>query len=452
MQHVVSSFVRPAARPLVVLALAAALAAPAASASAAPGGGSLGPAGSPYGGVVRLSQTGPVVVFSETTTDLATGESVTDSSTEERDNQGRVVHAVDSTVLGDGTVEFSQDSTFTYGSGDRTEKIVRVFDGDGDGPEAPTVSVSTFIYDQRGNLVAVITTYDEGADGTIDGTDVERFTLDQRGRTLTLHFEASNGPGPDDDLVLDDTFTYDKRGNLTQVVEDRDFAATPQAPDERLTSTSTYDRKGNVISGQDTTYSLDADGNATLSERVTFSGTVDQHGNRLTDHTEYDLDGDGTVDIVRDGTQAYDAQGRPISGVTTTVEGGVTTVDTFAQTFDKRGNNTGFVQEESVDGVLQSRSVETDFFDQRGNLTGFVMSDDLDGDGAFDQVRRVSMTLDSRGRELGFVTTIEDGSGTVQLRRVGTLVYGKDTQTITVLIDEDNDGTFDTSVVTVRPL
>ena len=155
MQHVVSSFVRPAARPLVVLALAAALAAPAASASAAPGGGSLGPAGSPYGGVVRLSQTGPVVVFSETTTDLATGESVTDSSTEERDNQGRVVHAVDSTVLGDGTVEFSQESTFTYGSGDRTEKIVRVFDGDGDGPEAPTVSVSTFTYDQRGNLVAV---------------------------------------------------------------------------------------------------------------------------------------------------------------------------------------------------------------------------------------------------------------------------------------------------------
>lgn len=447
MKHVVSTFLRLG----MVGGLAVAVVAPSAGAHAASASGASG-AATDRQSVHALARAGEDrLVFSHTETDLATGESITSSRTEAVDNRGRIVHSLEQDVTGDGTVLFSFEGTATYSSKGAATSV-SVFDGDGDGPEPPTVTRSTLNYGTRGILVSADTTYDFDNDGTVDSTDHEERTQDQRGLDLTIHLERSNGPGTDDDEVIDTTYVYDKHGNVVELTEDRDLLGTPQSPDERFHATNAFDNRGGLVGGGDETYLVAPDGTPVLTSASTYSATTNAQGQRIADHAEYDVDGDGTVDRVADGTYAYDKSKHDVFRQLTSVEGGVTTVDTSTATWDNHDNPTSFVDETTVDGTRTFRRVETDFYDNRGNQTGFVISSDEDGDGVVEDINRLQFTLDARGRAVSFDGTHEDATGTVTSRRHGTIEWTRTTETDTVLRDDDNDGTWDRQEVFVFAL
>jgi hypothetical protein len=296
--------------------------------------------------------------------------------------------------------------------------------------------------------VAADTTYDYGTDGTVDATDHESYASNNRGRTLTSHVELGR-----EDVVIDTTYTYDRRGNVVAVTEDADNLLTPQSPDDRYVGTSEYDKRGNLVSAVDEYDKVTEGGDAVLAERYVYRSTYGKAGQRVSDHDEADFDGDGVVDAVRDTVYGYD-DGRQTSSVSTTVEeGSLTTVETVLQSFDNRGNQLTYVRESETDGDLTIREAEADTYDARGRFTGFVYSVDENGDGQAESVERQVVTgYDSRGRVTGYLATEEDGAGTVLARHEVAIEWFKDYQIRTSLHDDDNDGTWDREVVRVVPL
>ena len=433
------------ARSLVVLALVGAVSLPVAGVGAAPGGsthrqldGVASPAAPTFG------RTG-TVVESYTETDLVTGVVLSQTRTEEYDTRGRLVHSLQVDTE-DGVVVWRDESTYEY-LADRAQRIVNVFDGDGDGPGPADTVVVDLVYDTHGVLVAADTTYDYGTDGTIDATDHESYTNNNRGRVLTSHVELGR-----DGLVIYTTYTYDQHGNVTGVTEDVDQLGTPQSPDQRYIGTSEYDKHGNLASAVDEYYDVTVAGDDVLTERYVYSSTYGKGGQRLADHDEADFDGDGFADAVRDTVYGYD-NGRQTSSVSTTVEGALTTVETVLQSFDNRGNLLTYVRESETDGELTIREAETDTYDTRGRFTGFLYTVDENGDGQAEFVeRQVVTSYDSRGRVTGFLTTEEDGVGTVLARHEVAIEWFKDYQIRTSLHDDDNDGTWDRKIVRVVPL
>ena len=102
--------------------------------------------------------------------------------------------------------------------------------------------VSTFVYDNRGNLMSVDTTYDYGSDGTVEETDHEAFTRDQKGRELTIHLDRHQ-PDRGRDVHLRQARQPDLgRGRLR-------LPRRPWVPDEKSVGTSEYDAHGNFRPG-----------------------------------------------------------------------------------------------------------------------------------------------------------------------------------------------------------
>ena len=233
-----------------------------------------------------------------------------------------------------------------------------------------------FDYDNRGNLMAVDTTYDYGSDGTIDETDHEAYTRDQQGRELTIHVERGST------LVEDVTFTYDRHGNVISVEDVYDYLDDPGSPDEKFVGTSEYDAHGNFLSGVDESYVYDDAGTATLTGRDTFTSVYGKSGQRIGEHSTSDFDADGTIDGVSDVVLTYDKRGNLTSSVDTRVVNGETSVFTDLATWDNRGNRISLVLEDEVEGQLIYRRVETDTFDTRGRFTGHTESEDATATGS----------------------------------------------------------------------
>jgi hypothetical protein len=426
-------------RSFVVLAVTGALAVPLASAQAAPGGKAAAArqsVGTPSFGHIGT------VVDSQTETDLLTGSVHVFSRTEDYDSRGRIVHSLEVETV-DGVAIWTYESTGHYGA-NGIETIVTVADPDGDGASPADLIVSTFGYDSRGFLTTVDTTYDYGTDGTIDDVDHEVYTNDKRGRRLTIHVELS-------DVVIDSTYTYDKRGNETTAVDVYDDVNDPGAPDQKYASSAEYDRRNNFVSGVDEFYTYDDQGTATLAERYTFTSEY-HNGRRVAEHSTADFDGDGTIDGVSDAVLGYDKRGNQTSSVQTIVEGGQTTVITDLTTFDKRGNLTYGLHQEEVDGQLTYRREDNDTFDTKGRFTGHTDATDFDGDGVVDEaLRQVVNGWDSRGRVTNFHTTDEDGAGNVLAVHDVTIEWFRYYQVRTSFHDDDNDGTYDRKLVLVVP-
>ena len=81
-----------------------------------------------------------------------------------------------------------------------------------------------------------------------------------------------------------------------------------------------------------------------------------------------------------------------------------------------------------------------------------MASSDLDGDGTVDRVEAVRLTWDNLDRLLTESSRVTDGQGTLLSTRQRTVVYGTDTETSTIQLDDDRDGTIDRTVVNVFPL
>jgi hypothetical protein len=236
---------------------------------------------------------------------------------------------------------------------------------------------------------------------------------------------------------------------------DTDDTTTPQSPDQRDTTTSSYDGKGLLQETTDASYSFDATGKASLLHSMTTSLTWNNQGRITEDHERGDLDGDGKVDFTGDSTATYDKHGLIMSSVSLFSDSTGTFSATQEYTRDKAGNAVKVVSDESANGVLIDRVVDTATFDKFGRQVTDVAERDLDGDGdldAADVIETFTQSYDNKGRTVAFTDRITDGLGTLLYFEKDTSSYGKNVEYRTRDIDDDGDGVFDRHVEDTQPL
>ncbi len=433
-RHVVRGFVLAT---VAATALGTTLAAAGTAVAAA--NGQPGPPVNTHGG-----PDGRTLVTSFDDVDHHTGEVTHVTIVNEYSTQGRLVRSSE-TDTSNGVETYSSVTALDYGQANRLARTVQVLDLDGAGPEAPATIVGSYAYDGRGDLVSLTTTVDEGSDGTIDSTRTDDSTFDRRGRIAQERIEVNGHV-----LVFD--VTLDAQGNLVDLVTTDDDLSTPQSPDTRTESATTYGPHHRQLATSDKTYAVDAQGVEHLVDSSSATFTYNARGDLVGLRSVTDTDGDGTVDDVRTVENTVDSQGRILATVSTDVSGGSTFVGRITHTLDQQGNVVLTTAEDRTDGVLTASFVEHDTYDQKGRLTGFVDETDLDGDGVVDQVESVSIAYDQLNRVVRDTARVTDGAGTLLSTRVRTLVYGQDTETVTIQLDDDGDGTVDRTEVGVFPL
>ena len=195
------------------------------------------------------------------TTDLDTGAVLTRTLVSEYNAAGKLVHSVDSDVRDDGFIQGSSEYTATYNAAGQLISTVTIDSLDGDGPLPPTTTVEALSYNAKGILIKIVTTIDEGSDGTLERTDTSSFGPDRRGRIVTAQF-VTEGFG--ETFTTNVTTTYDARGNVLATEQTTDQASTPQNPDASSNDSTTYNRKGQVVSSRSFIYSYDASGTQLL--------------------------------------------------------------------------------------------------------------------------------------------------------------------------------------------
>ncbi|MGL5833492.1 MAG: hypothetical protein ACRC1Z_09705, partial [Waterburya sp.] len=79
-------------------------------------------------------------------------------------------------------------------------------------------------------------------------------------------------------------------------------------------STSTYDQQGNLLTGVS---EYDQDGDGTIDSRYSTTNTYDQKGNQLTGIFENDHNGDGTIDYRQETLYEYLDENKYVVGAST---------------------------------------------------------------------------------------------------------------------------------------
>ena len=429
------------ARPLVVLALVAAVWAQAPAAAPAKGG----PAAkrNPPAGF-NFTKDGRTEVFSVTETDLATGEVSVFEVVREFDNLGLLVHERVSDTVG-GHVVRSEETTFSYGQAHRLSKVVTVTDPDGEGPVPASVRVDTLTRNSKHKLISIVTSVDEDGDGVVDSTETETRDFDPRGRVVSTRTETGG-------FVTTISLTYDSHGNVLASTTDTDDPSTPQSPDSRDTSTSTYDSRHLVSRQNDQSFVFDASGHPQLVREDTMTFSRNNRGFITGVVQTTDSDGDGHVDITTVSTTTFDNRDRLLADHVISHDGADMYEASQVFTLDAKGHPVQVVSEESLNGVLLDRNVEVNTFDKFGRVIEGVDSRDVDGDGNTDQIETFTVQYDNQGRQIVVTEAFTDTTGALLFSLTETTVYGKNTSTSTDEIDSNGDGTIDRHVVTVSPL
>ena len=432
---------KPAAlRPIVVLALVAAVYAHGPAPAEAKGK----PANSTRSSGINFTNDGRTEVFSETETDLITGEVSAFEAIREFDNRGLLIREQFRETL-DGQIIRSEETAFTYGQALRLSKVMTVTDPDGEGPVPAAVRVDTLTRNSKHKLISIESTIDEDGDGVIDSTETETRDFDARGRVVSTQTESGG-------FVVTVALTYDSHGNVLASTTDTDDLSTAQSPDSRDTSTSTYDGRNFVSQQHDQSFVFDASGDAqlVLETTVTFSRS---DGGRIEGAVEtIDSDGDGDVDITAESTETYDNRDNPLTNYFIVYDGPDVFEGSAVYTNDAKGRPVQVVSEEFLNGALTFRAVEINTFDKFGRTIESVDSRDFDGDGNTDTIETFTAEYDNHDRQIFITESVTDATGTLLFSSTRTRVYGKDTSTTTQEIDSDGDGTIDRRVVTVSPL
>jgi hypothetical protein len=434
-------------RPLAVLAVVAAAWGQAPAAQADRGGNGQQTEAHGRSGI-KTDGGGRLTVFRDVETDLHTGQVSVSEVVREFDSVGNEIHERFSLSVDGVTTEY-EDTVFTYGTSHRlSQVVVIVSDTDGDEPQPASVRVDTLTRNNRHKLTSIVTTIDEDGDGTVDSTSTESRAFDQRGRVVSTRVE-------DNGIVTVESLTYDSHGNVLARQLDTDDLSTPQSPDQRDTTASTYDGRGLLQQTTDQSFEFDSTGAATLLSSDT-STLVWNHQAQITEvHERGDFDGDGHVDFTGDSTATYDKHGLLVSSLGTFTDTSGTFSSSQIYTRDKAGNAVKIVSEESSNGVLLDRIVELATFDKFNRPTTIRSERDLDGDGdidAADVIETFTATYGNKGRVLTSTDRVTDGTGVLLFFEKDAIAYGKDTQTETRDIDDDGDGVFDRHVETVQPL
>jgi hypothetical protein len=242
-------------------------------------------------------------------------------------------------LTNDGIVDLRYTSTAWYDA--QGNKVKEVFDGDdpaGGVIESHSVTVYTYqrgvvvgwtqdhdymsdgtldnIYtstavefDAHGYPSKMVSTWDQGADGTIDSQSESFPEFDQQGKLL------HSG---------DFTYEYDAHGNVIQLYNSGHlFKTSEYSPHDALVyQVIHWLSEGEEVAVQElSTLAYDGQGNPTRQvfegrnslgtiERSTFTITYDTHRNPLTIREERDGLGDGTIDAVFTTVMEYGGPGR----------------------------------------------------------------------------------------------------------------------------------------------
>ncbi|WFU10924.1 DUF4214 domain-containing protein [Rhizobium sp. CB3090] len=301
--------------------------------------------------------------------------------------------------------------TVTTVSADRkTTTVSKDVDGDGhvdsasthiiatDGSQTTTTSItsadgalhgkSTLTVSADGLTITTVT--DANGDGTIDLTTVDQTVINADGsRTETVSEKSNTGALLDKVTTTTSgnglTITIQKDVNGDSVIDTRSVAATVLNSDGSK-STTTSDYAGTSLIDQ---------------TKVTISA------NGLVTKTDYNYDGNGTVDRTETSTKTLNADG------STSLVDAITTVS----------------------GTLLSKTTNTATSDGK-TVTSQV---DLDGDGKIDV--KTTSVIDATGLTTKTVETYKTGTTTLASRAVTTT--SANGLSITTKSDLDGDGTFE---------
>jgi hypothetical protein len=428
---------RPVVSPIAVLALVtgAWVHAPTASASTA-----LHTTHTPRVGATQTGD-GDTQVFTRTETNLDDGEVRVITIVDEFDSHGHLVYEL-STFTRDGVLRDSHEISMTYGKTGLI-KTVDVQDFDGEGPRLPSVRVDTLTRDQQGHVVKAVTQVDEDGDGVFELTRTTTSGFDRRGREITTRVELEQE-------VSETSITYNAHGDVLAITTETDFLTTPQAPDRRFTSTTSYDKHHQVIGGIDKSFSVDSAGTATLESTSHFTLTRNKDGDVTASEAGEDVDADGNDDFTASGTTTYDSHGNVLVSTSTSEDTEDVFVNRTEFTRNKLGLAVRITSDEIMNGVLNRRDVEQITYDKLGRQIRSVTS--MHRDGTSDRIRTITWEYDNQDRVVASSETLTSTTGTLLSASTTTTVFGKNTATETEEFDDDGDGTIDRRVVSVIPL
>ena len=239
--------------------------------------------------------------------------------------------------------------------GDRTEykydshnRLTEVKEPDPDGPLGPlTAPITTFVYDERGNLKQV----------TDARNNITKYDYDSRNRVISI-LDANLG---------ETKYSYDKAGNLVSVTDELG-RTTRHLYDSRNRRTDTFDPEGGR-----TKFSYDLDDNLTSVTDPLNSTTTYIYDSR-----------DRLVGIV-------DALGKT---TTYTYDG----VNNLVATSDRNGHVTtrGYDDVNRLRTIIDAELGETKYeYDKVGNLTAFIDANTHRWEYEYDQRNRLLREIDA---------------------------------------------------------
>jgi hypothetical protein len=306
--------------------------------------------------------------------------------------------------------------------------------------------VSTLTYDKKGYVTKVVITIDEDSDGSNESTETQSFGTDRRGRTVLSEYVVD---GPSGIVTLSYSITYDARGNAVASEQVIDYGS-PGLADYRYTSTSTYNSKGQVIAGVDTSFMSPASGTEVYTGGFTYAMTYDSRGNLVASSSDLDSDGTGGADVFVDTSTTYDGSGRPVLQVSTTVDSGDTYVNQAALTYDGSGRLATLDVTQTRNGIPLQLDHVSYTIDGKSRLVRVVSERDYGADG-IDTIDTEERGYDSKGRIVSASGTATDGAGHLWSSQRSTVVYTKATVTTTTWFDYNGDGVDDEKVVNSSP-
>ncbi len=223
---------------------------------------------------------------------------------------------------GDGALDSRSTTTNSYNSFGYLMSSLVEFDSNLD-LEIEETSESAYTYDAAGNLLTEVREDDNFTDGNPAVVTTRTQTFDAAGNLLTRLLETNSDGVPGAESFESETNTYDASGNRLTSVVTNDYE-NDGTLDYRQTETNTYDSKGNLLTSlseesfdgttvdarlrRTLTYNsdqtlllsdsteFDSDAVDPFDSRETITYTYDSNGNRLTQLTEIDVDGDGSID------------------------------------------------------------------------------------------------------------------------------------------------------------
>lgn len=211
-----------------------------------------------------------------------------------------------------------------------------------------------------------------------------------------------------------------------------------------------YGVDGSIVS----TFDSNADGNPD-STTTTFT---DRMGRDLGYRIDFDNDDDGVIDAVQTNTLTFDAHGRTLLQVTDNDEDADGVVDhrsTVAYTIGSNGRMSGWVNDDDAnfDGLVDGRRTATLTYDDRRNQTDYFNEWDSGVDGVIDFRERITNTYNASDQIIKQDGLADfDGNSVNDWRLLLESTYDTTGQWVSGYqdIDEGNDGTVDTHIVSTR--